>query len=401
MIGYLVVPSLPVEVERRRHALPPGSPLMLCTSGRITALSPEAERVGLRRWMTPGQAQLICPDLQQLPADEEAYRTEFTRVLDHCLAYVPALEPAGLVECFLDLHGQRAAEALGEIERTIRSELGFAGVLGAGANKLIAKAAAQERSGTVVAAGEEAAFLAPRPVARLWPLEEKVAGRLETLGLHTIGQLQQIPPATLAAHFGAFGTRLREMACGVDREPLRALYPPEAQEARLASAEGMPPMAALETLSAQVAQRLHDRQQTCRHLALDLEPERGEAVRLQARLSHPLAEAPALCRAAARLVSCSTDHAIPSGPPLTGRGQVGNLSHGLLVAVTLRVSELERRGPVQWSLLEPPARGRSMERLRQAMQFVRTRFGEAGARWARELEIPRRERVLAALLRRP
>jgi DNA polymerase-4 len=382
MIGYLVVPSLPVEVERRRHALPPGSPLMLCTSGRITALSPEAERVGLRRWMTPGQAQLICPDLQQLPADEEAYRTEFTRVLDHCLAYVPALEPAGLVECFLDLRGQRAAAVLEEIGRTIRSELGFACVLGAGANKLIAKAAAQERSGTVVAAGEEAAFLAPRPVARLWPLEEKVAGRLETLGLHTIGQLQQIPPATLAAHFGAFGKRLREMACGVDREPLRALYPPEAQEARLASAEDVPLAAALEALSAQMAQRLHDRQQTCRHLALDLEPERGEAVRLQARLSHPLAEAPALCRAAIRLIA-------------------GAELRAPLVAVTLRVSELERRGPVQWSLLEPPARGRSMERLRQAMQFVRTRFGEAGARWARELEIPRRERVLAALLRRP
>jgi DNA polymerase-4 len=270
---------------------------------------------------------------------------------------------------------------LGEIGRTIRSELGFAGVLGAGANKLIAKAAARERSGTVVAAGDEAAFLAPLPVARLWPLEEKVVGRLETLGLHTIGQLQQIPSATLAAHFGSFAKRLREMACGVDREPLRALYPPEAQEARLASAEGMPLAAALETLSAQVAQRLHDRQQTCRHLALDLEPERGEAVRLQVRLSHPLAEAPALCRAAVRLIA-------------------GAALAAPLVAVTLRVSELERRGPVQWSLLEPPARGRSVERLRQAVQFVRTRFGEAGARWARELEIPRRERVLAALLRR-
>jgi DNA polymerase-4 len=381
MIGYLVVPSLPVEVERRRHALPPGSPLMLCTSGRITALSLAAERVGLRRWMTPGQAQLICPDLRQLPADEEAYRAEFTRGLDHCLAYVPALEPAGLVECFLDLRGQRATEVLREIGRTIRSELGFAGVLGAGANKLIAKAAARERSGTVVAVGDEAAFLAPLPVARLWPLEEKVAGRLETLGLHTIGQLQQIPPATLAAHFGAFGKRLRELACGVDREPLRALYPPEAQEARLASAEGMPLAAALETLSAQVAQRLHERQQTCRHLSLDLEPERGEAVRLQVRLSHPLAEAPALCRAAARLVA-------------------GEAARVPLVAVTLRVSELERRGPVQWSLLEPPARGRSVERLKQAVQFVRTRFGETGARWAREMEIPRRERVLAALLRR-
>lgn len=382
MIGYLAVPSLPVEVERRRHALPPGSPLILCTSGRIIALSSEAERVGLRRWMTPGQAQLICPDLRSLPADDVAYQAEFRRVLDHCLAYVPSLEPAGLVECFLDLRGQTAvAEVLGEMRQTIRSELGFVGVLGAGASKLVAKAAARERSGTVVARGEEAAFLAPLSVDRLWPLEEKVLGRLEMLGLHTVGQLQQIPVATLAAHFGAFGKRLREMAFGVDQSPLRALYPPETREARLASAEGMQLPAALEALSAQVAQLLHEQQQMCRHLSLDLEPERGETVRVQVRLSRPLAEAQALRRAAARLVA---------GSPLRAP----------LVAVTLRVTELERRGLVQWSLLEPPARGRSVERLKQAMQLVRTRFGEAGARWAREMEIPRRERVLAALLRR-
>jgi hypothetical protein len=102
---------------------------------------------------------------------------------------------------------------------------------------------------------------------------------------------------------------------------------------------------------------------------------------VQVRLSRPLAEAQALRRAAARLIA-------------------GAALRAPLVAMTLRVTELERRGLVQWSLLEPPARGRSVERLKQAMQLVRTRFGEAGARWAREMEIPRRERVLAALLRR-
>jgi nucleotidyltransferase/DNA polymerase involved in DNA repair len=107
-----------------------------------------------------------------------------------------------------------------------------------------------------------AAFLAPLSVDRLWPLEEKVLGRLEMLGLHTVGQLQQIPVATLAAHFGGFGKRLREMAFGVDQSPLRALYPPETREARLASAEGMQLAAALEALSAQVAQLLHEQQQT-------------------------------------------------------------------------------------------------------------------------------------------
>ena len=382
MLGYLGVPSLPVAVERRRRALPPESLLILCTSGRIIAVSPEAERAGVRRWMTPGQAQLICPDLLLLPPDEIAYQAEFRRVLDHGLAYVPALEPAGLVECFLDLRGLRTvAEVLGQIEQTIRSELGFDSVLGAGANKLIARAAAEERSGTVIGAGEEAAFLAPLPMARLWPLEEKVLERLEMLGLHTIGQLQQIPPATLATHFGVFGKRLREMACGIDRTPLCASYPPETVEARLASPEGMHLPAALEALSMQVAQQLRDRQQTCRQLSLELEPERGATRSLARRLSHATAEAGALGRATTRLI---TEAAIQAP----------------MVAVTLRVTELERRAPVQWSLLEPPAQEGSGERLQQAMQLVRTRFGEAGARWAREMEIPRRERILALLRRR-
>ncbi len=68
--------------------------------------------------------------------------------------------------------------------------------------------------------GEEAAFLAPLPVGELWGVGPKTAAELESLGIHTIGDLAHWPEADLTARFGKHGYDLVRRARGIDDRPV-------------------------------------------------------------------------------------------------------------------------------------------------------------------------------------
>ena len=57
----------------------------------------------------------------------------------------------------------------------------------------------------VVPPGEEAAFLAPLPIARLWGVGEKTAVALAEYGVRTIGDLAALPPDLVVRRFGKHG----------------------------------------------------------------------------------------------------------------------------------------------------------------------------------------------------
>ncbi|HEX5758715.1 MAG TPA: hypothetical protein VF121_05935, partial [Thermoanaerobaculia bacterium] len=87
-------------------------------------------------------------------------------------------------------------------------------------------------SPTVVPAGEEAAFLAPLPLARLTP-EADVAATLERWGLRSIGDFARLPAARVASRLGRTGRELHATALGVDPRPLVPREPPAEFEERM------------------------------------------------------------------------------------------------------------------------------------------------------------------------
>jgi DNA polymerase-4 len=74
----------------------------------------------------------------------------------------------------------------------------------------------------VVPPGQEAAFLAPLPVRRLWGVGPKLEERLVAAGVHTIGQLAALPPQRLERRFGHHGLDLQRIARGIDDRPVLA-----------------------------------------------------------------------------------------------------------------------------------------------------------------------------------
>jgi protein ImuB len=137
-------------------------------------------------------------------------------------AAVPCASPA-------DIHA--AEERLARAALRAAERISMPIRVGIAASKLAARVAAElPQSPTVVAPGEEAAFLAPLPLARLTP-ELDASATLQRWGIASIGALAKLPESEIASRLGELGRELHRAARGFDPRPLmpRAM-PPEFRE---------------------------------------------------------------------------------------------------------------------------------------------------------------------------
>jgi DNA polymerase-4 len=196
--------------------------------GVVSAASYEARPFGVRSAMAIGRAARLCPHAAFLPVDMEKYQRVSRQIMGLLAEYSPAVEQLSVDEAFVDLTGTgrllgEAVEAVGKIRVRIRAETGLTASAGLAANKFVAKVASDlgKPDGLVVVpAGEEAAFLAPLPVERLWGVGRVMARDLNAMGLRTIGQLRAVPRAVLRRRFGKHGEHLAELAAGRDERPV-------------------------------------------------------------------------------------------------------------------------------------------------------------------------------------
>ena len=196
--------------------------------GVVSAASYAARRFGVHSAMPLRTAQRLCPHGVFLPGRPDRYRELSDEVMRIFASFTPLVEPISLDEAFLDVTGSAAAFGDGptigrRIKERVRDEIGLVVSVGVASNKLCAKVASDLRKPdalVVVPTGDEAAFLAPLPIRRLWGVGPKVSDALRDFGVTTIGQLASMPPATLARRFGQHGAALAERARGIDAGPV-------------------------------------------------------------------------------------------------------------------------------------------------------------------------------------
>jgi DNA polymerase-4 len=142
--------------------------------------------------------------------------------------FTPAVEPISIDEAFLDVTGSLALFGDGtaiarSIKDGVHAEVGLTASVGVATTKLVAKIASDLRKPdglVVVAPGDEAAFLAPLEISRLWGVGEKTATVLADYGVTTIGDLAALPPDVVIRRFGKHGASLVERARGIDADPV-------------------------------------------------------------------------------------------------------------------------------------------------------------------------------------
>ena len=163
------------------------------------------------------------PPVHPLPRDVPAGYGGFPE-------FTELIEPLSLDEAYLDI-SEAVDEAEGrwplgvalELKRRVKAETGLTVSVGVSVSKAVSKIASDldKPDGLVVVPpGDQAEFLAPLPVGKLWGIGPKTAERLMAEGVDTIGALAVQSPDWFTRVFGqrAEGVRLRSV--GLDDEPV-------------------------------------------------------------------------------------------------------------------------------------------------------------------------------------
>ncbi len=230
------------SVEIRDDPSLAGKPLIVGghpTRGVVLTCSYEARKFGVRSAMSMFEALQRCPDATVVPPRGSAYATASRTLFDLLHTFTPLVEGLSLDEAFLDVTG--SARLFGDgvtIARQIKAGIeratgGLKASVGVAACKYVAKVCSDLRKPdalVVCPPGEEAAFLAPLGVERLFGVGPKTAERLHARGIRTIGDVQQRSLEELvrllgedsAAHFHALaiGDDDREVEPGRDAKSI-------------------------------------------------------------------------------------------------------------------------------------------------------------------------------------
>jgi len=382
MILLIDMDAFFASVEQAHHPQLRGVPVIVCGDparrGVVTAASYEARPFGVRAGMPLGEARRLCPQAHYVEGNPDKYVALSVKLLDLYLTVSPDVEPFSVDEAFLQIArrgsrppDERAAldEAVvvarrlqGEIER--RFSLGAS--IGIGPSKLVAKMASGVQKPRGLTALDIPAFQRhfwPLDVQELWGVGPKLAARMRSLGITTVGELARAPEPLLQAAFGIIGPQLKEAAWGRDDTPLVPYH--QGVEAKSMGHEVTLPedcddRAFLEgtllRLSDQVARRLRGEGYVGRTVAVKLRDQRFTTIIRQRVLTAFTADHRTLFESARTLWRENW-----KGDPLR------------LVGVT--ISSLERAASAgQTELFTPDLRA---TRLRDALDRVRDRLGES------------------------
>jgi DNA polymerase-4 len=206
--------------------------------GVAATASYEARQFGVRSGMPLSTARRLCPQAVFVKGNYQEYQRVSKAFHAILRDFSPLVESMGLDEAFLDLTGcapiveaRCGPHALADTGRVageairarVREELSISASVGIATGRTVAKVAsdAAKPDGLLeIAAGEEATFLAPRPVRDLPGLGAKAEEELVRIGVRTLGRLAAMPDARLRALFGKWGPVMGERARGIDRTPV-------------------------------------------------------------------------------------------------------------------------------------------------------------------------------------
>ncbi|MCA8955767.1 MAG: DNA polymerase IV [Planctomycetes bacterium] len=219
-------------VEQRDDPSLRGKPVIVGGVGRrgvVSTASYEAREFGVRSAMPTARAKQLCPHGVFVRGRMRVYAEVSAQVREVFAELTPLVEPLSLDEAFLDVTGSQAlfgdGRAIAErVRAEVRARTDLTISVGVASSKLVAKIASDLHKPdglTVVPDGDEIAFLAPLPIARLWGVGPRLQEKLRQLAVHRIGDLQRRSAAELDALFGeGHGAHYANLCRGIDDRPV-------------------------------------------------------------------------------------------------------------------------------------------------------------------------------------
>jgi DNA polymerase IV len=350
--------------------------------GVVLAASYEAKAFGISGGMSGRRARELCPQLIFVGGHFQEYQRLGDAAINVLNDFTPLVERISIDEAFADVAGcthlfGSPLEIAASIRRRVREELSLPISIGVARTKHLAKIASQvaKPDGLVVVDPRtELDFLHGLPVELMWGVGPATRTRLADIGVHTIGQLANLPGWSLERILGrAVGEKLTALAWNRDPREIRTRH--RAQSAGAQSALGRKPAEekvfrpTLRHLADRVGSRLRAKSLQGRAVTVRVRFADLHAVTRSVTLDAPISATAALAETAEELVRTA----------LADHPQEKTIS---LLAIS--VSHLEKRWRLQLELplgLEDekrkPGAKRGMARWTadRAIDTIRDRFG--------------------------
>jgi DNA polymerase-4 len=219
------------SVEQRDDPSLRGRPVVVAWKGKrsvVCAASYEARRYGVRSAMPAITAERLCPEAVFLPPDFTRYKAVSRAVREIFQRHTDLIEPLSLDEAYLDVTVNKtglptATKVAITIRQQIRDELALNASAGVAPNKFLAKIASDWRKPNglfVIQPADIEKFLPPLCVGRIPGVGKVTETRLKEIGVQTVFDLQAFDLPALERYFGRYGSRLYELARGVDHSPV-------------------------------------------------------------------------------------------------------------------------------------------------------------------------------------
>lgn len=191
--------------------------------GIVLAKSEKAKKAGVKTGMANWEARQCCRDLIVVPPQYDEYLkfSKLTRGIYQ--RYTDLIEPFGMDECWLDITKSRIfgspMEIAETIRRTVKDELGLTVSIGVSYNKIFAKLGSDMKKPdaiTRIGSDEFKEKVWPLPASELLYCGPATTKKLARYGIYTIGQLAQTNQAFLKSLLGVNGLALWTYANGYD-----------------------------------------------------------------------------------------------------------------------------------------------------------------------------------------
>ena len=209
-------------VEQRDNPALRGKPVIVggggpTDRGVVSTASYEARKFGVRSAMPLRTAAALCPNGIFVPVNGHKYAEASRQVMAIFRRFSPLVEPLSIDEAFLDLTGTEqlfgsGEEAAKQLKQAVRDGTELTVSVGVASNRLVAKIASDLRKPdglVVVPRGEEAEFLAPLAIERLWGVGASTRRTLAEFGVATIGDLAGCLRTCSFVALGSTGATLR------------------------------------------------------------------------------------------------------------------------------------------------------------------------------------------------
>lgn len=193
--------------------------------GIVLAKSELAKKAGVKTGMVNWEARQLCRDLIVVPPQYDQYLKYSKLTQTIYQRYTDLMEPFGMDECWLDVTGSRtvfgsAMQIAEDIRRTVREELGLTVSIGVSFNKIYAKLGSDMKKPDAITEIRRDTYK-----EQVWPLKvdemiycgRATTAKLAKYGIYTIGQLAAANPDFLKRLLGVNGLALWSYANGTDQ----------------------------------------------------------------------------------------------------------------------------------------------------------------------------------------